>query len=301
MPPDPRQMLHACAAAIVCAWLAGCSGLKPLHQREHSLTCKQCAAGAPCPARPAHFGYYKTQWRHWPDADEAIVSTTGTATPVSPPRSVVPRADEESPRQPPAPPDKTAPSTDAVGAAPRRIAAIAAEATAAASASPARQAEFTQRLAGQLLAEHDPLVRARIVQAAAVFNTPSAAAICAGAVADPDPQVRAAACDAWAQRGGPEAVRLLMARFDGDAELAVRLRALHALGSIRDEAAIAVLARALDDADPAIQMRAMGSLRQLAGRDLGNDPATWKAWAANPRRSSSPWSLSRELLPSFLR
>ena len=139
------------------------------------------------------------------------------------------------------------------------------------------------------------------MEAAAPFGTPAAAAICAGAVADPDPQVRAAACDAWARRGGPDAVRLLAERFDDDADLTVRLRALHALGSIRDEAAIAVLARALDDSDPAVQLRAMGSLRQLAGRDLGNDPATWKAWATNPRRSSSPWSLSRELLPSFLR
>lgn len=301
MPSDPRQMLHACAAAIVCAWLAGCSGLKPLHQREHALTCKQCAAGAPCPARPAHFGYYATQWRNWPDAGDAAVSTTGTSTPVSPPRSVVPRSDEESPRQPPAPPDRTAPQTEALGAATRRITALAADATAAAAASPARQAEFTQRLADQLLTEHDPLVRARIVEAAAPFGTPAAAAICAGAVADPDPQVRAAACDAWARRGGPDAVRLLAARFDDDADLTVRLRALHALGSIRDEAAIAVLARALDDSDPAVQLRAMGSLRQFTGRDLGNDPTTWKAWAANPRRSSSPWSLSRELLPSFLR
>jgi len=213
----------------------------------------------------------------------------------------VPRSDEESPRQPPAPPDRTAPQTEALGAATRRITALAADATAAAAASPARQAEFTQRLADQLLTEHDPLVRARIVEAAAPFGTPAAAAICAGAVADPDPQVRAAACDAWARRGGPDAVRLLAARFDDDADLTVRLRALHALGSIRDEAAIAVLARALDDSDPAVQLRAMGSLRQFTGRDLGNDPTTWKAWAANPRRSSSPWSLSRELLPSFLR
>jgi len=294
-------MLHACAAVVVCAWLAGCSGLKSLQQQEHALTCRQCAAGAPCPARPTQFGYYKTQWRPWPDGGEVAVSTTGTATPVAPPRSVVPRADEESPRQSPASPDKTVPATDAVGAATRRIATLAAEATAAAAASTARQVEFTQRLTDQLLAEHDPLVRTRIVEAAAVFDTPAAAAICAGAMADPDPRVRVAACDAWARRGGPDAIRLLTDRFDDDAELAVRLRALHALGGIRDEAAIAVLARALDDPDPAIRMRAMGSLRQLAGRDLGDDPSAWKAWAADPRRSSSPWSLSRGLLPSFLR
>lgn len=301
MPPDQRRTLRALAAAIVCTWLAGCSGLKPLQHQEHALSCKQCAAGAPCPARPTHFGYYATQWRSWPDAGGAAVSTTGTATPAAPPRSVVPRADEESPRQLPPPPGGPAAASDAVGAASRRLAALAAEAPAVAAATPARQAEFTRRLADQLLAEHDPLVRARIVEMAAAFDTPTAAAICTGAVADPDPRVRAAACDAWARRGGPDAVPLLAARFDGDAELTVRLRALHALGSIRDEAAIAVLARALDDPDAAVQLRAMGSLRQHAGRDLGNDPATWKAWAANPRRLSSPWSLSRDLLPSVLR
>lgn len=299
MPPHQRRTLIACGAVLLGGWLTGCSGLHRAHQREHAVACRQCAAGAPCPVRPAHFGYYATQWRNWPAAEEGAVSTSGTATPAAPPRSVVPGADEESPRQ--RPPGNAAPEAEAVGAAARRITAVATEATAAAKASPARQAEFTQRLADELLAEHDPLVRARIVAAVAAFNTPAAAAICTGALSDPDPRVRAAACDAWAQRAGPDAVPLIAARFDGDSELTVRLRALHALGTIRDDAATAVLVRALDDPDPAVQLRAMGGLRQHAGRDLGDDPATWKAWAANPRSSWPPWAVGRQLLPSVLR
>lgn len=300
MPSDRRRVLTAWAAALCCGWLTGCSGMNRVHHREHAVACRQCAAGAPCPARPAHFGYYATQWRHWPDAGGPGPSTTGTTTPAAPPRSVVPHADEESPRSPP-PTSDAVPGSDAVGAAARRITTIAAEATAVEAASPARQAEFTQRLAERLVVEHDPLVRARIVEAASTFNTPSAAAICAGALSDPDPQVRVAGCDAWARRGGPAAVPLIAARFDGDGELAVRLRALHALGTIHDQAATAVLVRALDDPDPAVRLRAMGSLRQHAGRDLGADPETWKAWAANPRGFSSPWAVARELLQSVLR
>lgn len=97
--------------------LAGCSGLKPLHQREHALACKECAAGAPCPARPAHFGHYATQWRRWPDADATAATTSGTSTPAVPPRSVVPRADEESPRQPVPPPSNATPPAESFGRA----------------------------------------------------------------------------------------------------------------------------------------------------------------------------------------
>ncbi len=115
MPHNPRQAVRASVAVFVCAWLAGCSGLKPLHQREHALACKECAAGAPCPARPAHFGHYATQWRHWPDADAKAATTSGTSTPAAPPRSVVPRAEEESPRQQVPPPSTATPPADSLG------------------------------------------------------------------------------------------------------------------------------------------------------------------------------------------
>ena len=52
---------------------------------------------AHCPVRPATFGYYDTQWRTWPGHGIEQVSRTEPAAPVMPPKSEVPKADEESP------------------------------------------------------------------------------------------------------------------------------------------------------------------------------------------------------------
>ena len=57
--------------------------------------------------------------------------------------------------------------------------------------------EFTRSLTAAVLAEHDPRVRAAIVDVAAGFDAPAAVAICKGALEDPDPRVRVAACAAW--------------------------------------------------------------------------------------------------------
>lgn len=73
---------------------------------------------------------------------------------------------------------------------------------------------------------------------------------------------------------------LLGERFLKDAELDVRLSAIRTLGSLRDKAAIPTLAKALEDPDPAVQYRAVASLKQVSGRDLGDDVNAWREWAA---------------------
>lgn len=72
---------------------------------------------------------------------------------------------------------------------------------------------------------------------------------------------------------------LLGERFLKDAELDVRLSAIRTLGSLRDKAAIPTLAKALEDPDPAVQYRAVASLKQVSGRDLGDDVNAWREWA----------------------
>ncbi|MFM7108685.1 MAG: HEAT repeat domain-containing protein [Planctomycetaceae bacterium] len=174
----------------------------------------------------------------------------------------------------------------------QRITELAAEAKAARAAGPAGQAEFTQRLVSEVLGEHDPRVRCRILAAAADFDTPAAVAICKGALQDPDEDVRMQACDVWAKRGGPDAVSLLAARMTADTELDVRLRALRMLGELGDERAIPTLAKALEDPDPAVQYRAVAALKRVSGRDLGDDVNAWRAWAADPEGSRAEWSLA---------
>ncbi|MFN9368603.1 MAG: HEAT repeat domain-containing protein [Planctomycetia bacterium] len=236
--------------------------------------------------------------------------------PAKPPASLVPAIDEESPKRDadpssdsnqqsaqlpaPLPPDSQAPATDRSGAAPssdRRRAASVAEAPAARSASIAQQEEFTRRLAAAVVAEHDPAIRSLIVETAAGLQTPSAVAICRGAVVDPDAQVRMAACNAWMRRGGEDALQVLSQRYREDEDLGVRLRALRALGALKDKAAIPVVVTALDDPDPAVQTRAVQVLKQLTGRDLGTDPQTWRTWAANP--DGKPWWNIAEALRSM--
>jgi len=205
--------------------------------------------------------------------------------PAKPPASLVPAIDEESPKRDadpssdsnqqsaplpaPLPPDSQAPATDRSGAAPssdRRRAAIVAEATAARSASIAQQEEFTRRLAAAVVAEHDPAIRSLIVET-------------------------------WMRRGGEDALQVLSQRYREDEDLGVRLRALRALGALKDKAAIPVVVTALDDPDPAVQTRAVQVLKQLTGRDLGNDPQTWRTWAANP--DGKPWWNIAEALRSM--
>jgi HEAT repeat protein len=174
----------------------------------------------------------------------------------------------------------------------QRITTLAAEAKAARAAGPAGQAEFTQRLVSEMLGEHDPQVRCRILRVAADFDTPAAVAVCKGALQDPDPHVRMEACSVWARRRGPEAVQLLAARSTTDTELDVRLRALRTLGELEDERAIPVLAKALEDPDPAVQYRAVAALKRVSGRDLGNDVNKWREWAADPEGSAAEWSIA---------
>jgi hypothetical protein len=173
-----------------------------------------------------------------------------------------------------------------------RIKSLAVDTKAARSGSAAEQAAFTRRLVTEMLDEHDPRVRCRILDAAAEFDTPEALAICRGALQDPDDRVRMAACSAWGRRGGPEAIELLAARYQNDPDLDVRLRAIRGLGDLEDEAAVPVLAKALEDSDPAIQYRAVTSLKRCSGRDLGNDVNRWREWAADPEGSSAGWSIA---------
>ena len=158
---------------------------------------------------------------------------------------------------------------------------------------------FTRRLATAMLEEHDPRVRCGILDVAAGFDDASALAICRGGLQDPDERVRLTACAVWGRRGGAEAVELLAARYRSDLELDVRLRALKALGECRDESAIPVLARALEDSDPAVQYRAVAALKTVSGRDLGNDVNRWREWAADPEGSSAEWSIAETLRKVF--
>ncbi|MEI6241518.1 MAG: HEAT repeat domain-containing protein [Planctomycetia bacterium] len=173
----------------------------------------------------------------------------------------------------------------------QRIKKLEADAKQAKADGSSHSVDFTRQLAEQLLTEHDARVRCEIVAIAGEFDTASSLAICKGALQDPDERVRTRACEVWRKRGGAEAVQLLANRYRADRELDVRLRAIRMLGEMEDTGAIPVLAEALEDPDPAVQYRAVAALKQVSGRDLGNDVNAWREWAANPG-DAEPWSIA---------
>lgn len=85
----------------------------------HLAGCRDGHCAPHCPVRPSHYGFYGTQWRKWPGQGVVPVSAEDVATPVAPPPSQVPGADEESPQSPAdAPAAETVPEESTVPVTP---------------------------------------------------------------------------------------------------------------------------------------------------------------------------------------
>lgn len=141
---------------------------------------------------------------------------------------------------------------------------------------PAERTASAQQLAVQMQNEIDPLLRAEIVRALGELNAGPSAEALRLAMKDSEASVRVAACKAWQSVGGPEAVSALSEIIASDTDDDVRLAATRALGQFKDPLAVQALAVALDDANPALQHRAMESLKECSGRDLGHDVVAWR-------------------------
>jgi hypothetical protein len=147
---------------------------------------------------------------------------------------------------------------------------------------PARPADEQQRLVGLLVEslqkQPDPLIRAEIVRTMAKFPTPAAGAAVRAALKDSEAEVRIAACELLGRPSDPGAVAALSETLTSDVEVDVRLAAARALGQSQDPAAVRALGVALDGPDPAMQYRAVASLRSATGKDFGNDVQRWRQY-----------------------
>jgi len=142
------------------------------------------------------------------------------------------------------------------------------------------QEEVSANLAQAIRTELDPLIRAEIVRALASFQTTTATAVMTAGLNDPDSRVRVACCESLGKRPGPEAVQALGEALTNDSDMSVRLAAARALGETGDTAAVAPLGLALDESDPAMQLRAVESLRAITGREYGQDVNAWREYVA---------------------
>jgi len=160
----------------------------------------------------------------------------------------------------------------------QRIATLKTLAGEAPSKDPAERQRIVSELAAEYPRETDPMIRAAMVRAIAACSGPGAATALREAAKDADSDVRIAVCKALGRQKGPEATAVLRELFAGDVDMDVRLAAARALGQTRDPAAMATLATGLEDRDPAMQYRAVTSLREIAPQDLGNDVERWRQY-----------------------
>lgn len=178
---------------------------------------------------------------------------------------------------------------------PKRIARLHKIAETAPAKSAAERERIAVELGWQMRDEKDPILRKEIIRALARIDAPTAKRLLGAALQDTDVPVRIAAVEAIAAQGGPGAVEILAAALEKDHNIDVRLAAARGLGKLEDPSAVPALAAALESSDPALQYRAMQSLKSATGKDFGNDVAAWREYARGGHPQPKPFSMVESL------
>jgi HEAT repeat protein len=142
--------------------------------------------------------------------------------------------------------------------------------------SDAEQSQVAANLARQLADDPTPLYRAHVVRTLGELPVPAATQALRTAVEDREPRVRIEACAAWGRHGTEEAVTVLAEVLRKDSDRDVRIAAARELENFRTPEVIPALGVALDDSDPALQHRAIRSLKVVTGKDFGNSVPAWQ-------------------------
>jgi len=165
---------------------------------------------------------------------------------------------------------------------------------------PAQKQQISEELAAAFRSEEDTMIQAEIVRTLGKYPGPAADTVLKEAVHHKDADVRVAACEVWAKRGGAEATTTLAGLLNGDVDLDVRLAAARGLGEGKDPAAVAALGHALEDTDPAMQYRAVLSLQNVTGKDFGNDVNQWRQFVKGETpKPAQPVSIADRLRQMF--
>lgn len=166
--------------------------------------------------------------------------------------------------------------------------------------SPELQDNLAQDLTLEFEHETDPLYRIEIVRALGPARSAAAEGGLRKAAKDPNPNVRMAACVAWRKRGGEAAGKVLSETLVGDTDRIVRISAAKALGDLKDPSTMRSLGLALEQDDPAMQYACVESLKNISGRDYGNNLSAWQELAEGGNPPEEPKSLAKGI-ESFFR
>lgn len=171
---------------------------------------------------------------------------------------------------------------------------------AAASYDAGRQQEISRQLHEVIRSEGNTTLVAQAVRTQAAFPTEAALESLRGAMGHPQADVRVAACRAWGRRGGPEAEETLARVLNSDTDADVRMEAARELRRFRSPTSVQALGLALDDTNPALQHRCVESLKEVTGRNYGNDVGAWREYVASGQaRPADAPSLAERLRSYF--
>jgi hypothetical protein len=148
----------------------------------------------------------------------------------------------------------------------------------------------------------DPAVRSAAARGLANHGEPRHTPLLTAALSDGDPMVRLEAARGLQRLHDPAAVTPLLVALrapeapdprtgaapgPGEPEPEIRAEAADALGQYAEMRVLHALVAALDDADLAVNRRALDSLRTLTGQDLGVDRGAWADWLT---RATDPFA-----------
>ena len=137
-----------------------------------------------------------------------------------------------------------------------------------------------QKVAEELaeVVHRDPVLLLRLhgVKLLGELNCPSAVETLKTISRDYNTDVRLAAIKAWEQKPAEFSIPQLQEMIGSDTNVDVRLAATRAVGTFSGTQAVQALSLALNDPDPALQLRATESLQRVTGEPLGRDVVAWQ-------------------------
>ena len=124
------------------------------------------------------------------------------------------------------------------------------------------------------------LLRLHAVKLLGQLDSPKAIETLKSASRDAMPDVRIASIQSWSRMPSEVAVPQLQDIILSDTNIDVRLAATRALSNFTGSQTVQALASALNDSDPAIQVRATESLAAVTGESIGRDVSAWQDYVA---------------------
>lgn len=151
---------------------------------------------------------------------------------------------------------------------------------AAVSAPVERQQEVAYELSE--IASRSPvlLLRLHAVDQLGRLKSPAAVDALANAAQDSNFDVRLAAIKSFGKLPASTAIPNLQRMVESDSHIDVRLAATRALGQFPGNRAVSAIGLALNDPDPALQLRAAESLQAVTGESYGRDIPAWQQYVS---------------------